>query len=134
MTGFNNAPQALNDTFGTNENQVLQVAAVGVLANDQDVDLPNDTLSVVSQTTMSELGAVVVLSVDGSFSYDPSTLSVLHQLSTGLSAADTFTYLIQGSAGVLIQPAIVTINVEGIDDAPVAQDDAFAIGVGQTAS
>src|SRR4029434_3416659 len=51
ITGANDAPVAVNDSYTTAENTTLNVAAPGVLANDTDVD--GDTLSavLVSQPT-----------------------------------------------------------------------------------
>lgn len=128
----NDRPTAVADSLNTNENEVLSVAAPGVLANDTDVDLPNDTLTVVPETKTSALGAVVVISSDGSVSYDPSNVQSIQQLTTGQSVLDSFTYRIVDAAGLESSPNNVTINVEGIDDAPVAVDDAYSMGVGQT--
>src|SRR5206468_9894934 len=45
ITGVNDAPVALNDSYTTAEDTTLNVAVPGVLANDTDVD--GDTLSAV---------------------------------------------------------------------------------------
>jgi VCBS repeat-containing protein len=134
IVGVNDPPVAVNDEFDTNENQVLQVAAPGLLANDKDVDLPDDTLSAVPLTTTSKLGAVVVVSADGSFSYDPTAVTLIQQLSAGQSVADSFVYRIRDAEGALSGDATVTINVEGIDDPPVAVDDSYSVGIGQAAT
>src|SRR2546425_6363456 len=68
ITGVNDAPVAVNDSYTTAEDTTLNVAAPGVLANDSDVD--DDTLSavLVSQPTHGTL----TLNSDGSFSYVPA--------------------------------------------------------------
>ncbi|RMF41942.1 MAG: tandem-95 repeat protein [Planctomycetota bacterium] len=128
----NDAPEAVADAFVTNENQVLTVAAPGLLANDTDVDLPADTLSVVARTLTSNLGAAVTLNADGSFTYDPSGVLAIQQLTTGQNVVDSFIYEIQDAAGAVSNGAAVTIQVNGVDDPPVANDDAYSLGVGQT--
>lgn len=132
ITPVNDQPTAIADALDTNENEVLSVAAPGLLANDTDVDLPGDSLSAVAETKTSTLGAVVVISSDGSVSYDPSAVQSIQQLTTGQSVLDSFTYRIVDAAGVESAAATVTLNVAGVDDPPVANDDAYTLGVGQT--
>src|SRR5439155_308826 len=69
ITGVNDAPVAVNDSYSTAEDTTLNVVAPGVLANDSDVD--GDTLSavLVSQPTHGSL----TLNSNGSFSYVPAT-------------------------------------------------------------
>src|SRR5205823_8951313 len=64
ISGVNDAPLAVNDSYTTAEDTALNVAAPGVLANDSDVD--GDTLSavLVSQPTHGSL----TLNSNGSFS------------------------------------------------------------------
>jgi len=49
ITGVNDAPLAVNDSYSTLEDTILNVAASGVLANDSDVD--GGTLSAVLVTS-----------------------------------------------------------------------------------
>jgi VCBS repeat-containing protein len=128
----NDAPVAVGDNFTTNENTVLSVAGPGLLANDTDVDLPDDVLSVIPGTFTSTLGARVVLSADGSFVYDPTDVLVIQRLTTGQSLTDSFTYRIRDLAGAQSDLAIVTVVVSGIDDPPVANNDTYTIPIGQT--
>ena len=128
----NDAPVAVTDNYSTDENSLLSVAGPGLLSNDTDVDLPQDSLSVIAATTTSSLGAVVVISPDGSFSYDPSDVTAIQQLTSNQSVLDTFTYQIEDSTGTLSAPGTVSVNVAGVDDAPIAVDDTFSMGVGQS--
>ena len=128
----NDAPVAEPDAYTTDEDTLLTVAAPGLLSNDTDVDLPLDTLTAVAGTYQSDLGATVVVNSDGSMSYDPATVPDLQQLTSGQSVSDTFVYQVQDATGAVSTPATVVITVDGVDDAPVAVDDSYSIGVGQT--
>ncbi|MFK7737072.1 MAG: Ig-like domain-containing protein [Pirellulaceae bacterium] len=131
LNPINDPPLAVADNYNTDENSVLSVGAPGLLDNDTDVDLPGDSLSAVAATTTSSLGAVVVINEDGSFSYDPSGVASIQQMSNGQSVLDNFTYQIEDSEG-LTSANNVSINVSGVDDPPVAVDDAYSMGVGQS--
>ncbi len=109
-------PTAVDDSYTTDEDTPLNVPAPGVLANDSDPD--GNPLSVVSVDDSATLGTVVV-SADGSFSYDPSGL--FEALAAGESATDSFTYEV--SDGILGASATVTITVTGVNDPPTANDD-----------
>src|SRR5207247_4470013 len=65
ITGVNDAPLALDDSYTTPEDTTLNVPAAGVLANDSDVD--GDTLSavLVTQPTHGSL----TFNSNGSLSY-----------------------------------------------------------------
>jgi large repetitive protein len=103
-----------------------------LMGNDVDADGFNDSISAVPATTRSNLGAEVIVNADGSFSYNPSQVTAIQRLTTGQSTIDTFSYKIKDSFGTESNSAIVTVRVDGINDAPIAVDDRFSIGVGQT--
>lgn len=128
----NDAPVAVPDSYSTTEDGILNIAANGVLANDTDVDMPLDSLSVVAGTIVSDSGADVTLNADGSLVYDATSVASFQQLQTGQSIFDRFVYQIQDASGTTSQNATVTIRVDGQNDAPVAADDAFSVGVGQS--
>ncbi len=132
ITPVNDVPVAVTDSLNANENAVLNLAAPGLLANDTDVDLPNDTLRVLAATLTTARGATVIVNADGSLRYDPTGVESIQQLTTGQSIQDTFTYQIQDGAPATSAVATVTITVAGINDAPTANNDNFSIGVGQT--
>src|SRR5207247_2528279 len=113
ITGANDAPMAVNDSYTTAENTTLNVAAPGVLANDSDVD--GNTLSAIllSQPTHGSL----TLNGNGSFSYTPAA---------DYNGTDSFTYKAndgQADSGI----ATVTITITGANDAPVALDDSYTM-------
>lgn len=128
----NDAPAANGDSYTTNEDTLLSIAAPGLLTNDSDVDFPSDTLTVVAGGIVSDLGATVTISSDGAFTYDPKTVPSLQQLTNGQSISDTFVYKIRDAAGLLSENATVTIAINGVDDPPIAVNDSFSIGVGQS--
>ncbi len=132
ITGTNDAPVAVNDSYTTDENSVLTVAATGLLGNDFDVDGSTDLISAVARTIRSNLDAVVTINADGSFTYDPSNVAAIQRMTTQQSMTDTFTYTAIDSLGQESNVAVVTIRVNGVNDSPIAVDDSFSIGVGQT--
>ncbi len=108
---INDAPMAGDDSYATDEDTLLTVAAPGVLDNDTDVD--GDALSAVLVAGPSD--ATLTLNADGSFDYDPDT---------DFHGTDSFTY--DASDGGLTDTATVTITVNPVNDAPVAVDDSAA--------
>src|SRR5213075_516918 len=109
--GVNDAPVAVDDSYTTLEDTILNVPAIGVLTNDTDVD--GDTLSaiLVSQPTHG----VLTLNTNGGFSYLPAT---------NYLGSDSFTY--RANDGALNSGiATVTITIGGVNDAPVAVDDSY---------
>src|SRR5207248_1682007 len=104
----NDAPVAIKDSFSTNEDTWLGVAAPGVLGNDIDADTELSGLSVilVSGPAHGEL----TLNADGSFTYAPGA---------NYNGEDAFVYKV--SDGTLESaPATVHITINAVNDAPVA--------------
>jgi VCBS repeat-containing protein len=89
----------------------------------------NDTGGVVTELNSGALigtsgnGASVSLNSNGGFSYDPSGSAALQSLGAGQTVNDTFTYTLDDGS---TSTATVTINVTGINDAPVARNDSFS--------
>lgn len=106
----NDAPVAEDDSFDTDEDVQL---SGNILTNDTDPD--GDTLSVVEQTVATAAGGTVLFFSSGNFTYDSAA---------NFFGQDSFTYTIDdGNGGVAT--ATATLNVAPVNDAPVAQDDAF---------
>jgi hypothetical protein len=104
----NQAPTAVDDVYGTQQDQPLNIAAPGVLANDSDAD--GDALTAVLQSNTSS--GVLALNADGSFSYTPSA---------GFIGQDSFTYV--ANDGIVdSNPATVTINVAEVNLPPVVDN------------
>ena len=120
VTGVNEAPVAVDDAYGTDENTTLNVAAnLGLLVNDSDADT-TDVLTVSSVNTTGTKGTVA-WNANGSFTYNPN--GKFESLAAGKNATDTFTYTVSDGKGGS-DTARVTITVYGVNDAPVAADDA----------
>ncbi len=112
ITNINDAPVAVDDVYTMAEDELLIVAAPGVLTNDFDLD--GDEFSAF--TVDEPAHGLLKLHSDGLFSYEPETNY------TGL---DTFTYVV--TDGVATSGlATVTITITPGNDAPVAWDDAYA--------
>ena len=128
----NDAPVAVNDRYTTGEDTVLTVNAPGVISNDRDVDLPNDTITVSSSQTSSTLGAIVSVLPNGQFTYDSRNAAQLQRLVDGETALDTFTYTLRDFIGLTSNLATVTITVSGSNDTPVAVNDNLSVPFGIT--
>ena len=79
--------------------------------NDSDVDGPSLNVSLLSDVSNGTL----VLNPDGSFEYTPDA---------NFNGVDSFTYTL--TDGTLSDTATVTITINAINDAPVAEDDAYS--------
>ncbi|MBE9061110.1 S-layer family protein [cf. Phormidesmis sp. LEGE 11477] len=102
---INDVPIAVEDSGNTTEDESV---AIDVLSNDTDLD--GDTLS----ATLAEgpTNGSVETNTDGSFEYTPSA---------NFNGSDSFTYtLSDGEASV---EGSVIVNIEAVNDAPVAIND-----------
>jgi len=125
VTSINDAPIATDDTNQTDEDTLLTVNAPGLLDNDTDPDT-GDTLSVSEFDATSIQGATVAVNADGSYTYDPTGVAAFNALAVGEAATDTFEYTVSdGNGGT--DTATVTITVNGVNDAPIANDDTAGI-------
>ncbi|MEO5915483.1 MAG: Ig-like domain-containing protein [Luteolibacter sp.] len=108
----NTPPQAVSDSFSTNENIPLVVAAAGVLANDTDVDFTPLTALLVAPPNHG----TVMLNSNGSFVYTPNA---------DFFGTDSFTYRARdGIADSNV--ATVTITVIPVVYPPLARADGFS--------
>jgi len=115
VTGVNDAPVANPDSFATDED----VALTGnVLGNDTDVDGPALSATLVSGPAHGTL----VFNTNGSFTYTPNA---------NYFGPDGFTY--KASDGSLdSNVADVSLTVNPVNDAPVANADSFTLDEGTT--
>jgi VCBS repeat-containing protein len=129
VTQINDLPMAVDDLYMASEDAILSVTAPGLLANDVDDD-PAAMLMVTAGDAASASGAVVTWAADGSFNYNPTAVAGIQALASGEMIVDTFSYTISDGTGVSSATAFVT--VKGVNDAPIAIDDLFAITQQQT--
>ncbi len=115
VTGVNDAPEATADQAVTNQNWPVKIDVIG---NDTDVDI-NDTIRVVSVDTTGLVGDAFV-NHDGTLTYRPD--GQFDYLGKGEKAFETFTYTIADQHGAT-STASVTVQINGVNDAPVAHAD-----------
>ena len=118
VQAINDAPVAIADAATIDEDSIL--TDLNVLANDLDVD--EDLLTVIAVDSTNTVG-VVIYQDNGLFSYD--TNSQFDWLSPGESASDSFTYTLADTQGITAT-TVVTLTITGVNDVPVAVDDAAA--------
>jgi len=113
VTPVNDVPVAIDDSYITAEDQVLTVAAPGILGNDTDVD--GDPLTV--QLESAPAFGLLALNANGSFMYTPNP---------DFYGADWFTYRARDAVSGS-NVATVTITVTPVNDAPVAVNASYAL-------
>jgi len=112
----NDAPYAANDSYNLNEDAILNIAAPGILANDRDSCNNNEQLPFASLASGPAHG-LLQLSASGGFTYTPHA---------NYFGPDSFAY--RASDGVIgTNVATVTLNVQGVNDAPVANNDVYSV-------
>lgn len=113
VNSFNDAPNAIGDSYSTNEGTVLTVAAgSGVLANDSDAD--GNPLTAVLASAVSS--GNLTLESSGAFRYEPAA---------GFFGNVTFTYLADDGTE-RSAATTVTIVVNQVNDPPTAQADSYS--------
>ncbi|MEL7346364.1 MAG: Ig-like domain-containing protein, partial [Pseudomonadota bacterium] len=113
ITGVNDAPVAVNDTAETDEDTPT---SGNLLTNDTDAE--DDTLTIVEVAGQSVTfgtpitlpsGALITLSDDGSFDYDPN--GQFESLVEGAFATDSFSYTVSdGNLGTSTGQVAVRVN------------------------
>ena len=125
VIGVNDPPEAVDDTGSfTDEDSVLSGS---VLENDNDPDGDNLTVNSVEGSTGNvgqeitlPSGALVTLTSDGTYSFDPN--GQFESLNDSETASKTFQYSITDGEGHTTEEATVTVTITGTNDPPVAQD------------
>ena len=123
VQNVNDAPVAADDSVATNEDAAAQIAVSTLLANDHDIDA-GDTLALAGFDAVSANGNAVIQDALGNLVLDIGNR--YQTLAAGQTATDSFTYTVTDAAGAT-SSATVTITINGLNDGPVAQDDAVSI-------
>ncbi|MAB54827.1 MAG: hypothetical protein CMN93_02810, partial [Synechococcus sp. CPC35] len=126
----NNNPVAFNDSVNLNENATAEQtsAASGILSNDTDSD--GDSITIENFRTGSESGSgdygiigssregtygSLTLNGDGTYSY-VADLAAADALATGVTATDSYTYLVSDGKGG--DTGEISFTITGVNDAP----------------
>ena len=107
ITPVNDAPVAVADTLSATEDTAVTYTAAQLLGNDTDVDNLNSALSIASVT--SGTGGTAVLNSNGTVTFTPTL---------NFNGTATFSYTVSDGSATSV-PATVTVNVSGVNDAPV---------------
>ncbi|WP_081220905.1 Ig-like domain-containing protein [Pseudoalteromonas luteoviolacea] len=119
VTGENTAPMAVNDTASTSQGVPVDI---DVLANDSDSDgtLVFDSIEI---TTNPSNGQVTLNASDSVLVYTPSS---------GFSGTDSFQYRVQDNENQFSNIASVTVTVQAVNQAPVANADSAQVEIGKS--
>lgn len=116
VSGVNDGPDAVDDVATSDEDVVLTLDVVA--PNDTDVDA-SDVLTISAVTQPVAGGTVTFAGTE--ISFDPGT--AYQDLAVGETRDAVFAYTIDdGNGGT--DTAVVTITIAGVNDDPVATDDA----------
>jgi hypothetical protein len=113
VSAINDAPVAMDDAYSTTEDEPLVISALGLLANDTDVE--NDTL--VPGIVTGPLHGSVALGSSGAFVYTPAS---------NYFGDDSFIYRVTDTLTSSL-PATVRISVRPVNDPPVASADVYEV-------
>ncbi len=112
VIAVNDPPVARNESYATNEDTALSVAAPGLLANDTDIEGSPLTAAVVT----APAHGTVTISANGAFVYRPAA---------NYNGPDSFTYR-SSDGGTTSNIATVAITVNAVNDAPSANADSYS--------
>jgi hypothetical protein len=112
VTNVNDAPVAVNNAAGTNEDTFVDI---DVITNDTDVDTANILLTVAANSITSETGGSAVLQPDGrTVRFTPA----LNANNGNTPGGFSFKYTTYDGALTSTNEATVTITVDPVNDAP----------------
>lgn len=129
----NAEPTATNDDFIVSEDATV---SGNLISDDNGHGLDGDadasdvlTITAINGDSVSDgdeitldSGALLTISADGAFSYN--TNGAFDSLPVGETETDSFTYTVSDGHGGT-STATVTVTITGVNDAPVAQNDAI---------
>ncbi len=111
------APVAHNDIYSVDEDEILHIDAPGPLSNDEHIDQGVITAVIVNHPSRGE----IIFHDSGEFTYTPTE---------DYNGTDSFTYVVCGDHS-LCNTATITITINSVNDAPVANNDLATTVEGQ---
>ncbi len=114
VNAVNDMPVAANDFYSAAKDTVFNIAAPGVLGNDNDLDTQASSLTAVLVNAPAN-AANFALNPDGSFTYTPAV---------NFTGADSFTYKLNDGSNDSNE-ATVAIAVLQANNAPIATNDFY---------
>lgn len=112
VLSVNDGIDAKNDYFSENEDTVITGNVLNDNGRGADSDPDGQSISVIPFSGATAQGGAVVLDSDGSFTYRPAL---------NFDGVDLFSYSVtDGNGGT--DTAFVTLNVNSVNDAPLARD------------
>ncbi|MCB1954378.1 MAG: FG-GAP repeat protein [Rhodocyclaceae bacterium] len=126
------APVAVDDAFVASANAGV---SGNLLANDSDdgpirlSEVEGNVASVGTQVALPS-GALLRVDADGSFDYDPNGAFVA--LAGGATQVDRFSYTL--TDGTHTEVGHASIQVNGVNDAPLARDDTYQVSEDRVAT
>ncbi len=133
VTSTNAAPIAQDDALSTDEDSVLNGDVFTDNGNGVDSDPDNNAFTVTAVAGVSANvatavagtgGGLFTINANGSFSFNPH--GEFEALAAGTSTTSTITYTIDDGNGGS-DTATVTVTINGVNDAPVANNDVLAV-------
>jgi len=109
----NTVPEAHDDTFTAHEDNVVSGNVLADNGNGADVDEDGDPMIVVLTPVEGPANGTLELNPDGSFTYVPND---------DFYGTDSFTYEVSDDKGGT-NTATVTMDIQPVNDNPVAMDD-----------
>ncbi|MGE0862279.1 MAG: Ig-like domain-containing protein [Vicinamibacterales bacterium] len=114
VISVNHEPFPIDDEYALDEDGILEVGGIGILANDTDPD--GDTMT--AQLLEGPSHGTLTLNANGSFTYEPAA---------DFNGTDWFKYRSNDGTTNSVIPAGVTITVNDVNDTP-----SFALGTAPT--
>jgi VCBS repeat-containing protein len=131
--GVNDAPEGIDDIFNANEDEIF---IDSITENDIDIDIGDQsalTVATVNSGAAStgvpfttQLGAIVTVQPDGTFTYNPN--GQFEAMLPGEFISETFTYLVKDPQGAQAgNESTITVTIEGRDDGVTATDNSYTV-------
>ncbi|MGQ3357811.1 MAG: tandem-95 repeat protein [Phreatobacter sp.] len=125
--GAESAPATVNVTITPVNDAPVATGAVGSTTTDEDTILNGSVAATDVDGTIASYALVgappfgLVFNADGTYSYDPRNTT--SWLTTGQTAQVSFAYKVVDDQGAESAPQVVTLLINGVNDAPTANTD-----------